>query len=273
VVVQGPRVHAREPAIALASVRGRRRASEKGSGFVLTAALLVWAPASAETFAARIAWLPSPNPAVLDYRVYHEVGGQAVRRAEATLDAGRPPPRDDGTLVFDVADLDERADHRFVVTAVTPDGSESAASNGLVLLGGGTCSVPAGSEGRDALHVVHFAIRRVAREPLLVARASLPIRGARLTAGGARLAVQGPDGAILYRASIPAAAFRHRGARKVYRDGLHTVVVHRGRRRAWVRLRAVAPAVIAAPRGLLTWVVGLGRACARNRHVLIRARS
>jgi len=229
--------------------------------------LAVAVPGRAAFYDARVAWLPSRGTGVVGYRVYHAAGDELSSVIAETPAATAA----DGTVAAVVTALDEHVDHRFVVTAVAGDGLESPASNARVVVGGGTCSMPVAREDRDTLHVARFGVRTNGGVPVIVAGASLSARGSRRRATSVRVAVQAGDGTVLYRLAIPATAFHGRGGRRRFSDGLRTVVVGRHGRRTSIHVRAVAPD-LTGESGRVSWTVGVGTACARDRRVRVRWR-
>jgi hypothetical protein len=86
--------------------------------------------AHAGTYAARVRWQPSTDPAVVGYRVYKRTVNGTYGPAQ---DAVTPTPGLDGTLSVLVNSLDVRTDYAFAATAYTGDGSESGRSNELLI--------------------------------------------------------------------------------------------------------------------------------------------
>jgi hypothetical protein len=257
----------------------------------------------AETFAARLRWLPSADPGVAGYRVYPRLLNAPYVSAQ---DAGLPVPASDGTLSSVVTCLDRAMDHAFAVTAYLRDGEESPFSNELGLPSprrldvgpgeSGQCTVAGKCDtagdlalppgGRD-LRVTKFLLKHVGRRRLIVAKGSFataavlnPIRT------GATIEVRAGDGEALYKATLQGWAFRSDRGHRTFRyavphgrapPGARGIKAFRVKLKpggADVRTRILALnwAALARSSGQIhiIWVIRLGAECVRDLHLVCR---
>ncbi|HLK10381.1 MAG TPA: fibronectin type III domain-containing protein [Candidatus Binatia bacterium] len=99
-------------------------------GTLLCLAALAPRGAAATVYTAQVRWSPSPSAGVAGYHVYTR---PSTGTYGTPLDAGLPAPAADGSLAFDVANLDTLTDYDFAVAAYAGDGTESGLSNEMLL--------------------------------------------------------------------------------------------------------------------------------------------
>jgi len=239
--------------------------------------LVFLAPLSgrAATFAVRVRWQQSTDPAVAGYRIYvRPVSGSYG----APTDVGMPAPASDGTLSSVLSGLDPQEDYAFAATAYLSDGVESGPSNEITLTGG-ACGPAPDALGRTAknhdLMVSRFVLRRDGRTRRLRADGSFTATTALdPTVTGATLELRAESGALLYRAAVPGSAFRPNRSRHAFRykarrqtgaSGLKRLTLKLEGDTVRVALRASAfDLTQAMGQARLTWALGLGDECARD---------
>lgn len=105
----------------------------------LTCVFSLWVvEVQAGTYTARLRWQPSSDPTVAGYRVYSRLASGSFGPAQ---DAGKPAPAPDGTVSFQLTNLNVESDYAFAVSVYATGGSESPRSNERTLVYGQVASL------------------------------------------------------------------------------------------------------------------------------------